>query len=133
MIKAVMDTNVLVSSLLSPSGAPAKVFNHVLNGNVVMCFDSQILNEYRDVLLRPKFKFNPRWVNQVLDFILKTGISIVPEPISIHFNDENDKVFYEVAISVRGHVVTGNKKHYPNEPIVVSPHEFLDIIEKMQL
>jgi predicted nucleic acid-binding protein len=63
----------------------------------------------------------------------KQKLSIVPEPISIHFNDENDKVFYEVAISVRGNVVTGNKKQYPNEPSVVSPNEFLDIIEKMQL
>ena len=50
MIKAVIDTNILVSALLSPSGSPAKVLDHVLNGNVVMCYDSRMIAEYQEVL-----------------------------------------------------------------------------------
>lgn len=132
-IKVVLDNNILVSALLSPYGAPAKVFDHVLNGNVVMCFDSQIINEYQEVLMRPKFMFNPKEINKILDYILQTGISIVPEPLSLEFIDEDDKVFYEVAMSVGGHLVTGNTKHYPKEAIVVTAQEFLEILEKREL
>lgn len=129
MIKAVIDTNILISALLSPSGAPAKVFNHVLNGNVIICFDSMIIAEYEEVMARPKFKFDTKAVEQILEFILNTGISIVPKPLSIEFIDEDDKVFYEVAVSVKGHLVTGNIKHYPVDPIVITSQEFLRIIE----
>ena len=129
MIHAVIDTNILVSALLSPSGLPAKIFNHVLHGNVTMCFDSNIIAEYQEVLARPKFKFNSKAVAQILDFIVQTGISIIPEPLAIEFIDEADKVFYEVAVSVNGHLVTGNAKHYPQDAIVVTTQEFLEIVE----
>lgn len=130
MIKAVIDTNILVSALLSSSGAPAKVFDHILNGNVIMCFDSNIYAEYQNVLKRPKFKFNSTAIEQVLEFILQSGLSIVPQPLSIKFIDEDDKIFYEVATSAKGYLVTGNTKHYPQEPIIVTAQEFLNIISK---
>lgn len=129
MIRAVLDTNILVSALLSPKGAPAKVFDHVLNGNVIMCFDSNIIAEYKDVLERPKFKFNPKVIDKELDYILESGFSVVPKPLPIEFTDEDDKIFYEVAVHVNGHLVTGNIKHFPKEPIVVTASEFLEIIE----
>lgn len=125
MIKAVMDTNVLVSALLSPSGAPAKVFDHVLNGNVTLCFDSNMMHEYKEVLSRPKFNFNPGAVAHVLDFIFISGISVVPEPLNVDMIDEDDRIFYETAVHVNGYLVTGKEKHFPDEPFVVSPNEFL--------
>ncbi|MFZ5967574.1 MAG: putative toxin-antitoxin system toxin component, PIN family [Bacillota bacterium] len=132
MIRAVVDTNILVSALLSPSGAPARVFDHVLNGNVIMCFDSRIIAEYQEVLARPKFKFDPKTVSQVIDFILHTGMSLVPEPLTVEFEDEDDKAFYEVAISAKSHLVTGNVKHFSKDPIVVTAQEFLEIIERQK-
>ena len=130
MMKVVLDTNILISALLSPYGASAQVFDHVLNGSVVMCFDSRILEEYLDVLSRPKFKFNQKAVNQIIDYIVQTGISIVPEPMRIDFQDPDDKVFYEVAVQVEGYLVTGNAKHYPIKPNVVTAAEFLEILKK---
>ena len=132
MVRAVIDTNVLVSSLLSPSGAPGKVFDHVLNGNVAMCYDANIMSEYREVLNRPKFRFNSRAVDQVLDFTVQSGVSVVPAPLSVAFTDEDDKVFYEVAVHAKGYLVTGNAQHYPKDPIVVSVSEFLSIVENRQ-
>ena len=129
MIKAVLDTNVLVSALLSPSGAPAKVFDHVLNGTVVMCYDSNIIAEYKQVLSRPKFEFNMRAVEQIIDFIIRSGFSVVPTPLNIDLVHEDDKIFYEVAVHVKGHLITGNARHYPKEPIVVTATEFLQILE----
>lgn len=45
------------------------------------------------------------------------------------FQDPKDIVFYEVAISKEGsYLVTGNTKHFPKNPIVVTPAELLEII-----
>ena len=128
MIKAVLDTNILVSAFISPGGAPAKVFDHVLNGNVIMCYDSNIIAGYLDVLSRPKFQFNAKAVEQVIGFIMQTGISVVPNPLDIKFSDEDDKIFYEVAVHVKGHLVTGNAKHYPDDSIVITAADFLMLL-----
>jgi uncharacterized protein len=128
MLKAVIDTNILVSALLSPSGSPAKVLDYVLNGNVVICYDSRIIAEYREVLLRPKFGFDNKAVGQVINFIIYSGISIVPIPIQEKFEDESDKVFYEVAKSTKAYLVTGNIRHFPKEPLVIGPQEFLSFV-----
>lgn len=129
MIKAVIDTNILVSALLSPSGNPARVFDHVLNGNVVMCYDSRMIAEYQEVLLRPKFGFDKKAVRQIIDFIVHTGISIVPVPILNAFEDEDDKMFFEVAKTSKAYLVTGNLKHFPKEPMVIEPQEFLSVVD----
>ncbi len=128
MLKAVIDTNILVSALLSPSGSPAKVLDHVLNGNIILCYDSRMVAEYQDVLLRPKFGFDKRAVKQVVDFIVHSGISIVPVPILEAFEDEDDKAFYEVARTAKAYLVTGNAKHFPKEPMVITPQELLSIV-----
>ena len=129
MLKAVIDTNILVSALLTPSGRPARVLDHVLNGNVILCYDSRIIAEYQEVLLRPKFEFDKRAIKHVIDFLIRSGISIVPAPILDTFEDEDDKVFYEVAKSARAYLVTGNKKHFPKDSIIFAPQEFLSIVD----
>lgn len=131
MIKVVIDTNIIVSALLSPSGSPAKVFNHVLNGNVVMCYDSRIISEYQEVLMRPKFGSDKKAVRQVIDFIVHSGISIVPIPILDAFEDEDDKMFYEVAKTAEAYLVTGNGKNFRNEPRIIAPQEFLSVINNV--
>ena len=48
------------------------------------------------------------------------------------FPNPKDIVFYEVALSKEGSfLVTGNTKHFPKVPIVVTPAEFLDILKNM--
>lgn len=129
MIKAVIDTNILVSALLTPTGSPAKILDYVLNGNVTMCYDSRIIDEYQEVLQRPKFGFDQKVIRQVVDFIVYSGISIVPVPISEEFEDQDDRMFYEVAMSAGAYLVTGNAKHFPKASIVLTPMEFMSIIE----
>lgn len=129
MIKAVIDTNVLVSALLSPNGCPAAIFDHVLNGSIVMCYDSRIISEYQEVLLRPKFGFDKKAVKHVINFIIDSGLSIVPAPIREIFRDEDDRPFYEVAVSAGAYLVTGNVKHFPRDLVVIAPQEFLNNID----
>ncbi len=129
MIKVVIDTNVLVSALLTPSGNPARVLDHVLNGTIKLCYDSRIITEYQDVLFRPKFGFDKKAVKQLVEYLIFTGFSIVATPLSISFEDENDKKFFEVADSASAYLLTGNIKHFPQKPFVFSPLDFLKILE----
>jgi uncharacterized protein len=122
----VLDTNVLVSGLINPDGNPAKILNMVLNGEIILLYDIMILDEYRQVLRRDKFGFPEDIVEPFLDFIAGEGISVTPNPTSIKFKDEDDKKFYEVAISGNAdYLITGNKIHFPREKTIISPTEFL--------
>ena len=128
-MKIVLDTNVLVSGLLNPSGKPAAVLNHVLSGRLTLCFDSRIIDEYENVLLRPVFGFKKEDVNNLIVFIESSGLSVVPEPFLQELSDPYDRPFIEVAIVAACPVVTGNKKHFPEESIVVySPAEALELL-----
>lgn len=59
MLTIVLDTNVLVSSLLSSRGAPSKILDLILGEQVVVAYDNRILGEYEEVLSRPEFKIIP--------------------------------------------------------------------------
>lgn len=123
----VVDTNVLVSALLSPSGAPAGVLNTILNGRATLLYDNRILFEYRDVLRRPRFQFPEPLVSPILDFVREAGQYVIADPTAIAFTDEDDKPFYEVAKSGGAlFLITGNTNHFPDEPMVVTPRSFLD-------
>jgi putative PIN family toxin of toxin-antitoxin system len=128
MIKVVIDTNVLVSALLSPNSNPAKVLALVVNERVVTCYDSRMMLEYESVLLRKKFPFNPQDVSALLGTILQTGTAVVPEPSKTAFTDESDIKFYEVAKATGAYLITGNIKHFPDEPCIVQPTAFLQIV-----
>ncbi len=54
---AVVDTNVIVSALLTknPSSAPRTVFKAMLNGEIIPLYHQDIIEEYAEVLSRPKF------------------------------------------------------------------------------
>ena len=119
------DTNILVSALLSRSGSPAKVLSLVFVGSLTPCFDWRIFEEYSEVLSRPKFSFPSREVKAVLDRLWFSGYSVLAEPIDDVFIDESDRKFYEVAKFCAATLITGNTKHFPTDPFVVSPSDFL--------
>jgi putative PIN family toxin of toxin-antitoxin system len=125
-VKVVLDTNVLVSALLSPAGPPAQIVGLALAGKVTVLCDNRILLEYRDVLCRPKFAFQATIVEPILEFLEAEGEQVVAEPDPAEFQDEEDRAFYELAVSGgAGYLVTGNTKHYPADRRVVSPATFL--------
>ena len=119
-----LDTNILVSALLSRGGSPAKVLSLVFAGELVPCFDWRILEEYSEILSRRKFRFSPRDVKAILDRLWFSGYSVLAEPLSDVFIDESDRKFYELA-KFCGAVLTGNIKHFPRDPLVVTPSDFL--------
>ncbi len=122
----VIDTNILVSALWSRNGAPARVLSMIISGMLIPCYDYRILNEYRDVLTRPKFKFSNGEVSALLEWIVDNGRSVIAEPLDAAFMDEADKKFYEVAKFCGAKLITGNIKHFPNDKIVLTVSEFLE-------
>jgi len=128
MIKVVVDTNVLVSALLSPEGNPAKILSLVLNNKLMLCFDSSIILEYEDVLSRKKFSFKPQDVAALIYTINQLGVSFVRIPSKFEFIDEADRKFFEAALSSNAYLITGNTKHFPKESFVVSPSVFIEKI-----
>ena len=133
-VYAVYDTNILVSALLSrkPDSAVVLALETLLSGEVTPLYNDEILAEYNDVLHREKFKFPEDLVSGVVNQIKKDGI--LSERISSgeSFPDPDDAVFYEVALSKdEAFLVTGNTRHFPKTPIVVTPLEFLKILGKL--
>ena len=128
-MKIVLDTNVLVSSLLNPNGNPAKILNLILAGKATLLFDNRILNEYTNVLQREKFGFSDELILPLLDFIKQEGLYINAEPINKKFVDEDDKKFYEVFKNGEGnYLVTGNMNHFPGERYIVKPADFIKAV-----
>lgn len=129
-MNVVIDTNILVSGLYSRNGAPAKVLALMFNGLLTPCYDFRILEEYKEVLTREKFKFSKSDINTLLERIQSRGRSLVAPPLEIAFVDEDDKKFYELAKGFGIYLVTGNMKHYPKDDLVVGVNELLEIISK---
>lgn len=134
-IIAVIDTNVLVSGLISnnPSSPTVGVLKCVVNKTIVPLFCEEILQEYDDVLHRKKFNLPENEINAVLEEIVAVGISSSRIASNEHFPDPKDVVFYEVALSKdNSFLITGNIKHFPRVDFVVTPSEMMKIIEGKQ-
>ena len=133
-IYAVIDTNVIISALLSrhQDSATVKVLDYLYDRTIVPIYNDEILEEYANVLRRPKFNFPERTVNATLEAIRK-GVRSDRLKSDEELPDPKDIVFYEVALSAEdSYLVTGNIKHFPKKPFVVTPAEMLQIIQEMK-
>lgn len=122
----VIDTNVLVSALWSKNSNPARLLYLVFEGTLKPCYDYMILEEYQEVLKRPKFKFSESDIQNLLEGIKSMGMSVIAEPISVKFEDEEDKKFYEVTKFCNAKLITGNLKHFPKDNYIMSVLKFLE-------
>lgn len=134
-MKVVLDTNILVSGLLQAFGPSGEIVRMVSSGELRLCYDARILCEYKEVLLRPKFSFNPTDVEDLLTQIKAGGLIVAGTPLNNHLPDPNDEPFLEVAFTGKAlYLITGNSKHYPlkkrQDTQVVSPQEFLDLYRR---
>ena len=132
---AVIDTNILVSALLSKNetAATVQVMVQLLSGRITPVYSNEIIAEYREVLSRKKFKFP---INYLLSAIEKFGILVDPVPTGMILPDMKDLPFYEVVIEKRSdnaYLVTGNQKHFPKEPFIVTAREMIDILNQTPL
>ena len=129
----VIDTNVLVSALLSrnPDASTVRVFKALLSDKIIPVYNDEILAEYSDVLRRKKFNFPESTIQSTINYFKKYGIYSDRLSTGEDLPDPKDLVFYEVCMAKRDKdsmLVTGNMKHFPVRPYIVTPNELMDII-----
>ena len=133
---AVIDTNVLVSAVLKQKSVPGSIIELAFDGPITPVLNEDIEAEYRKVLLRPKFHLTEDIVNDIIDTFHQRGLYIDSEAIDIDLPDHKDRVFYEVVMEERkdedAYLVTGNIRHFPTAPFIVTPRQMFDIILKDQ-
>lgn len=132
MIPAVIDTNILVSALMTrnPKSPTVRIHYAILDKKILVLHSPEIIAEYEDVLFRNKFSFDRGKVEEIIDFIRIYGREVIPaKPDTEAFPDQDDKVFYCVALAAQDDnavLVTGNAKHFPPVPFAVTPVEFVE-------
>lgn len=132
-MRAVIDTNVLVSALLKKGTPPAEVIADVLSGVLVVLYDQRILAEYREVLARPRLKLARQKVEALLEVIAADGIEVVDAEYDAELPDSDDQPFAAVAFTGGAEVlITGNTKDFPlaESVRVVTPRQWLDIRDR---
>lgn len=129
----VLDTNVIVSALITRNkeSATVRLLEKVLQDDcIVLLINDEILTEYQEVLHRPKFSIDPISLNIVLNTIQSIACRVSAAPACIGLPDPKDVMFVKVSMSVNGStIVTGNSRHFPNIHNVMTPAQFLELIE----
>jgi uncharacterized protein len=127
----VLDTNILVASLIQPAGLCGRLLDLVVDGAVAACVDDRILAEYEDVLPRRKFHLPLEKIQTTLDSFRQSGIPVIAHPLAVVLPAAADLPFLEVAASGDAILVTGNPRHFPKTATgtvrVLSPAECLEV------
>lgn len=133
MIKAVINTNVLVSAFWTKNrrSPTVRIVDAITRDAFIPVYSPSMISEYREVLLRSKFNFSADEVSALVDHIVTHGELVEPAESDEHFPDKDDKVFFCTALAAIEDdtlLVTGNERHYPPADFVVNPAEFCEII-----
>jgi putative PIN family toxin of toxin-antitoxin system len=143
-MRIVLDTNVLVSGLISARAAPGRIVDLLRAGRINLVLDDRILAEYHEVLARPCLApyFRKSEVNHILDFISHSAQRVIATESIRGLPDQGDTPFLEVAWEANEKrsltsggkhsipLVTGNTRHFPRELCrgmqVLSPAVFIN-------
>jgi len=129
-MQVVIDTNIVISAARVSQGNPAKIIRLVRdNEDIKLYYNAVIFSEYRKVLAYERLKFSLKVQETILDAIQEVGLVINPVASEISLPDESDRIFYDTAKAANAYLVTGNIKHYPDEPFILTPAQFIDLIE----
>lgn len=141
--RVVVDTNLVVSSFLSRTGAPRSVIQAMFDGQFVVVVTNSILNEYGDVLNRPvfatKYGVRPFEVAGFLEFVRDHAVmlsEVTSSPIVLR--DDLDQKFLDAAHTARAEfLISGDNDllvHAGDPRLgqlqIVKPRQFLGIIEQ---
>lgn len=129
-MRIVLDTNVLISGIITPFGNAARILDMIVLGEIHALYDDRTLEEYREVLHRPKFGFEKDVIEEFLSLIESEGSKVIAIPLDEEMMDRDDIPFIETAITGLADVlITGNKRHFKGKSTrrikIMTPDEFL--------
>ena len=128
---AVIDTNILVSALLTsnPESPTKGIIDHIRQGDIIPMTNNEIIDEYVDVLSRDKFRFSKVDIEDTLNLFSVKGDWYTPDFLREGLVDPDDTIFYETYLMKDdAYLITGNLKHFPSEPRILPPADILHII-----
>jgi putative PIN family toxin of toxin-antitoxin system len=132
MIRAVLDTNIIVSALLQPLGAPAQVFLLAVSGSIQLCITGNVYAEYEEVIRRPRLRRDQGVISATLQAIREKGLWVRSTEAVRACSDPDDDIFLECAQAAQaGYIVTGNIKDFPASWLdtqIVTARRFLEIV-----
>jgi len=129
-MKIVLDCNVLVAAGIKDGTCAACLREIVRNHQTVV--SSEIVEEYREVIARPKFKKAYSNLFQIVEILTDVAEWVSSSSCSFQLPDPDDTIYLATALKAKANVlITGNKKHFPNSTYenvrILNPKEFLDI------
>ena len=131
----VIDTNVIVSAFLASNrreSIPLSIIKAVFTGNITPVLTEEIMKEYHDVLSRKKFCFDRKLIERFLFEFKAQSVFINPPKTNHTLPDPSDICFLEAALvyeNIGGLLVTGNTKHFPGWPFVVTPSQLKERLD----
>ena len=131
MLRIILDTNVVVSSLIQKS-YPYLIVDHLVEGKMTLCLSDAILSEYIEVLNRPKFARFTDFKLNAEQFITRVSLDAefyLPQKRLDLIKDEADNRFLELAeVSRADFLITGNIRDFTMKEYqrtkIVQPNEF---------
>lgn len=127
-MRAVVDTNVLVSASINREGVPGQLVLLIRSGELTPVLNAPILAEYADVLGRSRFGFPRDWVDELLGDMEALAVHVPAAAFdTAGLPDPGDAPFIAAALAAGCPVVTGNARHFPADcgVTVLSPAECL--------
>ena len=120
MRRIVLDTNCLLQTL--PQKSPYhKIWGEILAGRVALCVNTEILDEYEEILAQ---KTTREIAYNVVEAIARLSTTIYQE-IYVHFDlikdDRDDNKFVDCAIASNAEYIVSNDKHFSILAIIPWP------------
>ncbi|WP_158539803.1 putative toxin-antitoxin system toxin component, PIN family [Gordonibacter sp. 28C] len=124
---AVIDTNVVISGVISPRSTAAFIVGLVATGDIVVCYNESIIAEYRNVARYPKlarYRIDIDAFERFLEGLADNGEYVSPPFLRVDMPDEDDRRFYEISCDTGCPIITRNHKDFPNDAFLVDPSFF---------
>lgn len=141
MLKAVIDTNVLVSAVLSKSGLPAEILKLWRERSFMLITSEAAIQELRRVLndlgSRGKFNLPPGEITELIRLLQDEAQSVAGQikVTGIIPQDATDEKFLAIALEADANVIISGDKHLLKlgqikKIPILTPHQFLDLLQQ---
>lgn len=128
-MKLVVDTNVIVSGVLRPASKPGRILDLMLECRISFVVSTELIEEYREALCRPKFGFDEGLVDALVYALEANAELMVPVPQRrVLSEDPKDQFVIDLALAASAYIITGNTRHFTAYEHVVSPAEAFGLL-----
>ena len=139
MLRVVLDTNIIVSGLISPSGSPHQLLSAFRKREFSLVVSRAIIAEVEQVLQRPYFRdqrgITAKDIVRIKRLLLKRGLVVRPQTCgALVPDDPGDDPILACALEGQAEfLVTGDhhllKLQRVQDTRIVTPREFLAILD----